>query len=326
MNQRQPWIDVLKGIGILAVVVGHITFNRTLAAQIFMFHMPLFFLVGGWLHDAATPQRAYMAAKARSLLLPYACFLVILWPLELMLAVPDQAGGGRWSWPLLVAPMLFGGQLLTGFAGVFWFVTCYFLTQQLVHFLLRRLPPPACAAACALMLAGAYLLASQWPHWSLPWDAQVVLFGAPLYLIGYAVRDVELAGWTPLCLLLTLGALLLNAAGAGNTLDLKYGDFGLPVVTLASALAAVALLAVLARRIQASMAGRALAALGGASMTIMFLHQFVQLLMAKKLGVMQAPARIAVALLLCYLAHLLLSASPLAARLFLGRRPQQARP
>lgn len=326
MTKRQPSIDVLKGIGILAVVVGHITFNRMLAAQIFMFHMPLFFLVGGWLHDAATPQRAYLKAKARSLLLPYACFLLILWPLELMLAVSDQAAGGRWTWPLLLEPMLFGGQMLSGFAGVFWFVTCYFLTQQLVHFLLRHLPLPACAAICALMLAGAYLLAASSPHWSLPWDAQVVLFAAPLYLIGYAARDVALERWTPWWLLLTLGALLLNAAGAGNTFDLKFGDYGLPVVTLASALAAVALLAVLARRIHASVAGRVLAALGGASMTIMFLHQFVQLLMAKKLGVMQAPARIAGALLLCYLAHMLLTASPLAARLFLGRRPQPVAP
>lgn len=322
MIKRQPGIDVLKGIGIVAVVVGHITYNRALVAQIFMFHMPLFFLAGGWLHDAATPQRAYLKAKARSLLVPYASFLVILWPLELMLAVPAGAAGGRWTWPLLAEPMLFGGGLLTGFAGVFWFVTCYFLTQQLVHFLLRRYRLPVCAALACAMLAGAWLL----PHWPLPWGAQAVLFSVPLYLAGYAARGIDLPGWTPLWLLLTLGALLLNAAGAANTFDLKSGNYGLPVVTLVSALAAVALLAVLALRIHASMAGRMLAALGGASMTIMFLHQFVQLTMAKKLGVTQAPPRIAAALLLCYLVHLLLAASPLAARLFLGRRPGRVAP
>lgn len=326
MREREPWIDVLKGIGILAVVVGHITWNRALATQIFMFHMPLFFLVGGWLHDAASPQHAYLKAKVRSLLLPYACFLVILWPLERMLADPVQDAGARWNWPLLVEPMLYGGQMLTGVAGVFWFVTCYFLTQQLVHFLLRRYPPPARAAIAATMLAGAWLAAWLWPHWSLPWDAQVVLFAAPLYLIGHAARGVELARWTPLWVLLTAAALLLNIAGAGNSFDMKYGDYGLPVVTLASALATVALLAVLARRIHASGAGRLLAALGGASMTIMFLHQFVQLAMAKEFGVTKAPARIAGALLVCYLMHMLLTASPLGARLFLGRRPVRVAP
>lgn len=29
---------------------------------------------------------------------------------------------------VLIKPMFLGGQLLTGFAAVFWFVTCYFLT------------------------------------------------------------------------------------------------------------------------------------------------------------------------------------------------------
>ncbi|UUZ49868.1 hypothetical protein LP420_06920 [Massilia sp. B-10] len=44
MTQRQTWLDVLKGIGILTVVVGHISFNRNLVGLIQMFHMPLFFL------------------------------------------------------------------------------------------------------------------------------------------------------------------------------------------------------------------------------------------------------------------------------------------
>jgi fucose 4-O-acetylase-like acetyltransferase len=314
--QRQAWIDVLKGMGILAVVVGHITFNRAVVAQIFMFHMPLFFLAGGYLHDPAAPQRAYLKSKARSLLLPYACFMMILWPLELMLSVPPDAI----DWRQLVLPMLVGGRALTGAAGVLWFVTCYFLTQQLVHFLLRRYALPVCGAVCAAMLACAYLAAWMWPGWSLPWCADVVLFAAPLYLIGYAARGAALGRWTALWLVLTLGALLLNAAGFANTFDLKAGAYGLPLVTLASALACVALLAVLAQRIEANVAGRLLAVLGGASMTIMFLHQLVQLAMAKKLGVMQAAPRIAGALLVCYLLHMLLSAWPTGARLFLGRR------
>lgn len=313
---RQAWIDVLKGIGILAVVIGHITFNRALVAQIFMFHMPLFFLAGGWLHDAAAPQGAYLKSKARSLLLPYACFVLILWPLELLMSVPAASIG----WTMLAMPMLLGGRMLTGAAGVLWFVTCYFLTQQLVHFLLRRFALPLCGAIGAAMLCCAYLLAWLFPGWSLPWSADVVLFAAPLYLIGYAARDLALARWTALWLALALGAVLLNVAGFANTLDLKAGVYGLPLVTLASALAVVALLAVLAQRIAANVAGRVLAALGGASMTIMFVHQLVQLAMAKQLGVMQAAPRIAGALVVCYLLHMLLNGWPAGARLFLGRR------
>jgi hypothetical protein len=49
----------------------------------------------------------------------------------------------------------------------------------------------------------------------------------------------------------------------------------------------------------------------------------VQLAIAKQLGIMQAGPRIAGALVLCYLAHLVLSGWPAGARLFLGRRSQQ---
>lgn len=322
MTQRQTWIDVLKGIGILAVVVGHITFNKSAVALIFMFHMPLFFLAGGWLHDAGAPQRAFAQSKARALLLPYVCYLLILWPLELMMSVPAGAAGGPWTWSLLVEPMLLGGRWLNGAAGVLWFVTCYFLTQQLVHFLLRRFTLAVCGALGAAMLGVAYLAAWIWPGWALPWAANVVLFAAPLYLIGYCARHVELRRWTVLWLLLALGAVALNLAGVPNTLDLKFGVYGLPLVTLASALAVVALLAVVAQRIEANVAGRVLAALGAASMTIMFLHQLVQLTIAKQLGVMQAGPRIAGALVVCYLVHKLLGSWPAAARLFLGRRSQ----
>lgn len=315
---RQTWIDVLKGMGILAVVVGHITFNKTLVALIFMFHMPLFFLAGGWLHDPAVAPRAYLRSKARSLLLPYACYLVILWPLELAMSVPE----GQWSWQQLAVPMLFGGRMLTGAAGVLWFVTCYFLTQQLAHALLRRFTLAQCGVIACALLAVAYGAAYLFPGWSLPWAADVLLFALPLYLAGYAARGVALPRWSVLWLLLAAGAVALNLAGVANTLDMRAGQYGVPLLTLASAVAVVALLAVAAQWIAATAAARVFTALGAASMTIMFLHQLVQLAIAKQLGIMQAGPRIAGALAVCYLAHRLLNAWPGAARLFLGRRSQ----
>jgi fucose 4-O-acetylase-like acetyltransferase len=77
-------------------------------------------------------------------------------------------------------------------------------------------------------------------------------------------------------------------------------------------------LAAIARYLQSNMIGRGLASIGGASMTIMFLHQFVQLMMAKKFDVPQVLPRVVAALLVCFLIHHLLKLSPLTARLFLG--------
>ncbi len=325
--KRQRWIDVLKGLGIISVVVGHITYNQLLVKTIFMFHMPLFFLLGGWLHNTDIPQRAYLKAKTLSLLVPYLSFLVILWPLELMIAFPDQPWTGAWIFTALIKPMFVGGQLLTGFAAVFWFVTCYFLTQQLMHFLLRRYALPRCALMCGVMLMCAYLNALLLPQWWLPWSANIVLIAAPIYFIGYWARCRDIAGeisrFMPVFALVALTAVALNVFGIRNSFDMKQVDYGIPVVTLVSAIAWAAVLAVMARRLQSNTVGRGLAAIGGASMTIMFLHQFVQLMMAKKFGIPQALPRVVVALLACYLMHELLKTSPVIARFFLGLQAPQ---
>lgn len=40
---RVSWIDVLKGIGIVLVVIGHIYLNPIVDNWLYSFHMPLFF-------------------------------------------------------------------------------------------------------------------------------------------------------------------------------------------------------------------------------------------------------------------------------------------
>lgn len=320
MSQRQTWIDVLKGIGILTVVVGHISFNQNLVGLIQMFHMPLFFLAGGWLHDTRASAGVYAMNKARTLLQPYVCFLLILWPLESLMSAP---AGTALTVGQLAPPMLFGGRWLNGAAGPLWFLTCYFLTGQLAHVLLRHCATAVWALAGAALLGAAYLGAWLFPGWMLPWSAEVVLFAAPLYLLGYAARGLDLGRWGALWLVLALAGAALFLAhlpGLSNTLDMKSGVYGIPLLTLLSSLGMVAMLALFSQRIAATGAGRVFAALGAASMTILAVHQLVQLFIAKELGIMQAGPRIIGALVVSYGVHLLLEQWPPAARLFLGRR------
>lgn len=69
--QRIQHIDILKGIGIFLVVLGHVTTNNDLHKFIYAFHMPLFFIISGlFLHD----QTNFIKSKAKSLLIPYISF------------------------------------------------------------------------------------------------------------------------------------------------------------------------------------------------------------------------------------------------------------
>ena len=70
-KQRLEYIDIIKGIGIFLVVLGHVTTNQNVYHFNYAFHMPLFFIISGmFLHDK--PQ--FIRKQAKSLLLPYFSF------------------------------------------------------------------------------------------------------------------------------------------------------------------------------------------------------------------------------------------------------------
>ncbi|KXT51144.1 hypothetical protein HMPREF2531_02141 [Bacteroides intestinalis] len=43
MSQRNTDVDVLKGIGIILMILGHCSLTYAFKKGIFLFHMPLFF-------------------------------------------------------------------------------------------------------------------------------------------------------------------------------------------------------------------------------------------------------------------------------------------
>lgn len=69
--KRIEYIDILKGIGIILVVLGHVTQNKPLFQFIYAFHMPLFFFVAGlFLRN----KFGFIKSHARSLMIPYFSF------------------------------------------------------------------------------------------------------------------------------------------------------------------------------------------------------------------------------------------------------------
>ena len=53
LQRRNPVFDIMRGIGILLVVLGHAGFP--FSGWIYLFHMPLFFLLSGWFTNRNTP-------------------------------------------------------------------------------------------------------------------------------------------------------------------------------------------------------------------------------------------------------------------------------
>ena len=66
---RIRWIDITKGVAIVSVILGHtFQFGNPVHAFVYSFHIPLFFIVSGYL---AKPKRADINKLSKRILYPY---------------------------------------------------------------------------------------------------------------------------------------------------------------------------------------------------------------------------------------------------------------
>ena len=279
-TERLDWIDAAKGFGILLVVIGHTVGGGAAYDLIYLFHMPMFFMLSGVVFRPE-PTAALARKRARTLLLPYVSFFVLLLAAE---AVARRLGGaplaslaafGRHQAKL----GLLGGQALTGRYGTFWFVPCLFLGVVGYNALRRWAGGPfgrAMAWAAAGLLLAGYGLA----RLALPWDAAVAPMAVCFIWAGEAWGRVFRAGsaradgpWlAAACAVAALGV------AYARPFDMKYGEYGTPVLSVAAALAWAHVVFVLSgwlARIEALR--RVVAPLGRASLVILFLHRLIVL-------------------------------------------------
>lgn len=78
-SNRIPYIDFVKGVAIFLMVLCHAGLQNSFTQWIYSFHMPLFFIVSGFLvGNSYKPIISYIRRKSKQLLIPYFLFALIL--------------------------------------------------------------------------------------------------------------------------------------------------------------------------------------------------------------------------------------------------------
>ncbi|NWK95553.1 glycosyl transferase [Sphingobium lactosutens] len=305
---RLDWVDVARGIGIIAVVVGHVWTRGPLRDAMYSFHMPLFFLLSGLLsrpHHVGAFTRRQLVSQMR----PYAAFLILLIVADQII---ERAKGHLpifHQWPEDMVPILLGGFWLRGPFTIFWFVPCLMMARILFNWMLHRWPDPADARWGLILLPMLFIA------YALGWWTEA----SPLGLLSVPMAFVLLwvgAIWPRVrwhnAMLLPLGLLaLLGLSGGVPTLNMKVAHYGWPLLSIGAAVATLLLIFRLSALI-APFAGP-VAAIGRASLAIMYLHVAVIHYLTPYIG---KAALLALALLLPFLAFHLIRATPLR-RIFL---------
>ncbi len=72
---RQTWVDIYKGLAILAIVLGHT--NSFWPASVYLFHIAAFFFIAGYTSNTNEPFANFLLKKIKTLILPFWIFNAI---------------------------------------------------------------------------------------------------------------------------------------------------------------------------------------------------------------------------------------------------------
>nr|BAT23828.1 acetyltransferase [Klebsiella sp. 7730] len=270
-NEHYDWVDATKGLGILLVIAGH-TFSGYLYNAIYLFHMPMFFFIAGYLHRTENIA-IFFKRKVSRLIKPYVFYLILFTLIILLKYYLDGALTLNCILHLL-AKSLFGGVKLTGWEGVFWFVTVFMISQQLLNILLNYFSFRCCVFISMGLVIFAYM-DSFYLSLKTPLGISLALFTTPIMLIGYAFRKENIV--IPFLILLSLSILSMIVTFFYPNymmLDIKHTEYGLFIIGFCVALVLSLLVIELCKN--SLLEFDFLIFAGNYSLFIMFIHQFLK--------------------------------------------------
>ena len=239
-RNRYPWVDHLKALGIFLVVVGHTAVPPAQHRWIYAFHMPLFFLLSGFLLAPgafAVPLRTFCQRRIWKLVKLYVGFGLLGTAVYCYVFRQEQplaaALGGR------LYSLLYASASHDTPADLYPMVLWFFpglISGLLITYCVWQIPRLwARALTMAAVVTGGFLMVG----WALPWELESGCLAAGCLATGHWAR---LAAWDERLLRagrrawpVAAAALLLGSWLAVlniHCLDLRNGCIGNPLLAL----------------------------------------------------------------------------------------------
>lgn len=257
----------------MSVVAGHVFDSH----YFYMYHMPLFFFIAGYTFRANPNNMEFFVKKTLRLGLPYICFMMLL------LAFQGYVFGYREN----VSNLLYGGSHLRGIYGIYWFVPVMYFSLLALNMIKCRLTSNVglCMATCGTLLL-AYLI--QYIELDLPLSMQNIPFALSFMLVGnlcamnQANSEVDIRSGKIIGFVLSATGIGMLVAGIfiynDICIDMKYSDYGIPILSFVAALSIIIALIGFSKYISDTrFIALPFVIMGECSMTIMYIHQFINI-------------------------------------------------
>ncbi|MGK4199255.1 acyltransferase family protein [Fusobacterium sp. HC1336] len=137
---RNRYIDELKGIGIILVVLGH--HKNFFNEYIYAYHMPFFFFLSGIVHKNYDNYLYFVKKKIKQILFPYIVFSILLFMIWLFIG----RFFGNSAINKIPIPVSFCGIFIANniknisnmeWGGALWFLPCIFIVKNIYYFIYK---------------------------------------------------------------------------------------------------------------------------------------------------------------------------------------------
>lgn len=326
MKQRIEWIDIAKGIGILCVIIGHInvTYSAYLSINrvIFLFHMPIFFVISGFLYKKETIE-PYTIKKVKSLLTPYFSSCLLLFPILIFFISSDNS----------ILFLFYTYKALMGRVGdgthfaltSLWFLPCLFLSLSIYNILQNILSNKYISIILCMLYIAAAFYNIYVSDKTLPWSIHALPISLLLLHIGYIYKIRNITKDHIIFIIMGLLAIISPLVWNTNTMDINTNKIGIPIITLLCSVLSILFIKNMSFVISKNkICSKVLSHLGQVSLTIMIFHMPVYYVLRYILtnSFFQTKQSLTIFVILttviCCLIHMLLSKFRITRILFLG--------
>jgi fucose 4-O-acetylase-like acetyltransferase len=201
---RLHWIDSLKGIGIILVVLAHcnLSTHYILSGEfniyICSFVMPLFFFISGFLFDFGKYAEStinFVKGRFKSIIVPYFFFAILTCIFYILMDTAYQPGVTNiefFKFGILngIYSILYAGPLIS-YNPALWFLTCLFVTELLFYGFSKKYYGEPRKLVFWLTAAGVIgYLYSVYVPFRLPWNADVAFSAVVFYGAGNLFKRI----------------------------------------------------------------------------------------------------------------------------------------
>lgn len=235
-TKRIAWVDIIKGIGIIIVVISHAYKdpNSSMLKIFYTFSMPLFFFVSGYMFKEENNIKEHAKNKFYQLLIPYFSSLILFLPISIYFFPAHLNLFYYNSIPIDIGRYFFGRSNAYSITGSIWFLPCLFFTQVIFNFLRNKLNDNVLNITIFVFLLLGYVNYLYFKWFFLPLYLHLTLAAIPLFYVGYLYRINNVKDNLFVMAVLTGVSIWGITDVYGNAYNILDTYYGIPFLTFLS--------------------------------------------------------------------------------------------